>query len=273
MIASGIIPPVLTLLDERHDVDVEAMKLLVDKLICGGVHALFVAGTAGFASIITQKPYERLIETVLSHVCGRTSILAGVLEPSTARSIERLKILEDKGIKTAVVVAPYYLRASNDRQLLRHFEKIRGSTSLELVLYNIPVCTGTSIPVALACDMKRRGWITACKDSSGDGKFFADLCEQGRECGLKVYQGMRPDFAVMERLGASGCVPVPANVFPEMFVDAWNKRKNGKELPAAQKKCDEAWSQLVVGGDFFGNSTKALKHIGIGSGIMPEPFD
>ena len=272
MIPDGIIPPVLTPLDCHQEIDTAALRQLLDKLINGGIHALFLAGTAGLGAIITQRQYEKVIETAVKHVSGRIPILAGVLEPSTMRNIERLKILEGSGVTAAVVIPPYYCRAANNSQLLRHFEKMRLATNLELVLYNIPVCTGTELSVQLICDMKKRGWITACKDSSGDKDFFSELCEKGKQHGLKVYQGMRPDFQWMEEIGASGCVPVPANVFPEYFVDAWNKRKNEKELPAAQKICDDAWNELVVGTDFFSNSVKMLCKKGIGTGIMPEPF-
>ncbi|MFA6291234.1 MAG: dihydrodipicolinate synthase family protein [Victivallales bacterium] len=272
MIPDGIIPPVLTPLNGDQEIDTVALRQLLDKLMNGGVHALFLAGTAGLGAVITQRQYEKVIETAVAHVSGRIPILAGVLEPSTMRNVERLKMLEGSGIMAAVVIPPYYCRAANDTQLLRHFEKMRLATSLELILYNIPVCTGTELSVEFICDMKKRGWITACKDSSGNSGFFADLCKKGGSHGLKVYQGMRPDFHRMEELGASGCVPVPANVFPEYFVDAWNKRKNEKELPASQKTCDDAWNELVVGSDFFSNSVKMLCKKGIGTGIMPEPF-
>lgn len=272
MIPKGVIPPVLTPLKENNEIDLTAFKQLLNKLINSGVHALFVAGTAGLGSIMTEAQYEETIATAIEHTAGRLPVLAGVLESSTARSIERLKKLEHSGVKAAVVVSPYYCRAQNDSQLLRHFGLLREATDLELVVYNLPGCTGTIIPVKLICEMAKRNWIHACKDSSGDSEYFLELCRRGSKHGLQVYQGMRPDFEQLGKLRAAGCVPVPGNVFPELFVNAWNKRLQHETLSAIQQQCDEVWNQLVVGTDFFSRSIKLLAEQGIGSGIMPEPF-
>lgn len=273
MIPEGIIPPVLTPLKKDQEIDEPAFRRLLDKLIGGGVHALFVAGTAGLGSIMTEKQYRQTIAIAVEHVAGRLPLIAGVLEPSTQRSVEYLKILENSGVSTAVLVTPYYVKAKNDTQLLRHFGILRDSSNLELVVYNIPMCTGTGIPLKVLEEMAGRGWITACKDSSDDPEYFSALCRVGLERGLRIYQGLRPDFAQLTELGASGCIPVPGNVFPELFVAAWNQRHQRQELPLLQKQCDDVWNQLVVGGDFFSRSVKLLAQQGLGSGVMPEPFN
>ena len=272
MIPEGIIPPVLTPLTREQDVDQEAFCRLLDKLIAGGVHGLFIAGTAGFGSILTDAQHEWTVRLAVRHVAGRLPVLSGVLEPSTARVLERIRRIESSGVLAVVVVAPYYLRAQNERQLLRHFEIIRESTNLEMVLYNLPGCVGTAIPVQVFGDMAKRGWISACKDSSGDSEYFSELCRRGAENGLRVYQGMRPVFATLVELGAAGCVPVPGNVFPELYVQAWNKRTEQAELPGLQERCDQAWKDLVVGTDFFSRSLRRLAEEGLGAGVMPEPF-
>lgn len=273
MIPEGIIPPVLTPLKKNQEVDFMAFRRLLEKLINGGVHALFVAGTAGFGSILTESQYRELIGTAVEQVAGRLPILAGVLEPSTQRSTVVLKFLEHSGVDAAVLVAPYYLRAGNRGQLLRHFGRLRESTSLELAVYNIPMCTGTAIPADLLFELADRGWIGVCKDSSGDPAYFSGLCRTGKAHGLRVYQGMRPDFAQLAELGASGCIPVPGNIRPELFAAAWAQRRNFPVLPELQRQCDEIWNRLVAEGDFFSRSLKMLAREGIGDGVMPEPFN
>ena len=273
MIPEGIIPPVLTPLKKNQEVDLTAFRLLLEKLVNGGVHALFVAGTAGFGSILTESRYREVIETAVEQVAGRVPVLAGVLEASTQRSAACLIFLEHSGVDAAVVVAPYYLRAGNRSQLLRHFGRLREAVSLELAVYNIPMCTGTAIPADLLFELADRGWIKVCKDSSGNPACFAELCRMGKSHGLRVYQGMRPDFAQLAELGASGCIPVPGNLRPELFADAWAQRWNLSALPELQRQCDEIWNRLVAEGDFFSRSLKMLALEGIGDGVMPEPFN
>lgn len=272
MIPQGVIPPVLTPLDMRQEIDADAFRQLLDKLIAGGVDALFVAGTAGLGSMLTGRQYEQLLAVASEGVGGRCPLITGVLEPSTARSVERLGILRGMAFDAAVTLPPYYCRAHDETQLLRHFELLRNASELDLVFYNIPACTGVTVSVEFICKLRRRGLIAACKDSSGDPAYFAELCRKGRECGLMVFQGMRPNFASLAELEADGCVPVPGNVRPELFSAAWKQRSNPDALRPLQERCDELWRELVVGCDFFSRSVAALAEQGIGGGIMPEPF-
>jgi len=272
MTPEGIIPPVLTPLTRDQQIDPEALRRLLDRLIAGGVHGLFVAGTAGLGSILTDAQHERLVQIAVEHVGGRLPVLVGVLEPSTARVVERMRRIESSGVSAVVVVAPYYLRTQNERQLLRHFEVIRNSTALEMVAYNLPGCVGGEIPLPVVCDLAKRGWIGACKDSSGNEAYFAELCRRGAEHGLRVYQGLRPDFAELRALGAAGCVPVPANLRPEHYAEAWRKREDPVALPRLQASCDALWNDLVQNTDFFSRTLKRLAGEGLGTGVMPEPF-
>lgn len=199
-------------------------------------------------------------------------MLCGVLEPSTARALERLRLLETLGAKAFVAITPYYVRATEHADLLRHFGALREASDLEMVAYNIPGCTGVELPVVTVIEMAERGWVRSCKDSSGDDSYLAALCEQGKGYGLKVYQGMRPDYQWLNEIGASGCVPVPSNVYPELFNKGWNNRGNPEELSTIQPEIDRVWNALVEGWDYTSRSIKELAQQGIGSGTLTLPF-
>lgn len=268
----GIIPPVLTPLTADQRMDEAAFRQLLDQLIDAGVHGLFVAGTCGFGSLLTAEDYHHLARTTVEHVNGRLPIWVGVLESSTCRVVERLRMIEQLDISSVVVVLPYYLKVTTDRQILRHFETIRNATAFNLTLYNMPGCVGSNIPLPLVIQMRKDGWISACKDSSGDPDYFRALCEKGADVGLRIHQGLRPNFAELADLGAAGCVPVPANLRPRPFVQAWERRKDPTQLPKFQRQCDLAWNELVVGSDYFSEGLKHLAQESLGSGRLPDPF-
>lgn len=89
---------------------------------------------------------------------------------------------------------------------------------------------------------------------------------------MRVYQGLRPDFAKLAELGAAGCVPVPANLRPEQYAEAWSQRDEPVAQPRLQASCDALWSELVLSTDFFSRTLKRLAEEGLGTGVMPEPF-
>jgi 4-hydroxy-tetrahydrodipicolinate synthase len=271
-IPEGIIPPLLTPLTEDQQVDVEALKKLIHKQLDAGIPALFICGTAGLGSVLTTKDYETVITTALDAVPSGYPILCGVLESSTVRSIERIRLLESLHINTFVTITPYYLRATDDDDLLRHFGTLRESTEMEMVLYNMPGCTGVVIPPELIFEMVRRGWTTIIKDSSGDDEYIESLCKGGAELDLKVYQGLAPNFGWLNKIGAAGCVPLPANSHPELFLSAWEARDKSDQLKDIQPEVDAVWNSLIVGTDYLRRSLKLLAQQGIGSGTLMLPF-
>lgn len=271
-VPEGIIPPLLTPLTSDQHVDVAALKKLIKKQLDADIPALFICGSAGLGSVLTLKDYETVISTTLETVPKDYPLLCGVLESSTVRSLERIKIIENLGINNFVTITPYYMRATKKEDLLRHFGTLFDSTEMEMVVYNMPGLTGVVIEPDVVFEMAKRGWSNTIKDSSGDNDYIEKLCRGGAELGLKVYQGLTPDFGWLSDLGASGCVPVPANCRPELFVSAWKERGNKESLKTVQTDIDKIWGQLVQGTDYISASIKMLKDEGIGNGTMMLPF-
>lgn len=271
-VPEGIIPPMITPLTEKQEVDVPALKKLIKKQLDAKIPALFVCGSAGLGSVLTMADYEKVIVTTLETVPDDYPILCGVLESSTVRSIERIQLLDTLKVKTFVAVTPYYLKATADDDLLRHFGALRESTDMEMVLYNMPGCTGVVLETNLIFDMVRKGWSSVVKDSSGDTEFFKKLCMGAAELKLRVYQGLDPKFGQLNELGASGCVPLPANSHPELFVSAWEARADAELLATIQPEIDFVWNDLIRGTDYLRRSLKVLESQGIGSGTLNLPF-
>lgn len=268
----GIIPPVLTPLCKDQSVDLVAFKALINKLVEGGSSALFVCGTAGLGSMLTEADYALVVETAIETAPEGFPVLCGVLEPSTARALERIKLLKTLNVEFFVTVTPYYVRATEDAALLRHFGLLRDASDMEMVLYNMPGCTGVELSPSLVLEMVERGWTASCKDSSGDKEYFEALCRDKAETGLKMYQGMCPDFAWLHALGANGAVPVPANSHPELFSSGWQQRDDTAAIAALQAKVDSVWQAQVVGTDYTSRTLKVLADEGIGTGEMVWPF-
>ena len=98
-IPEGIIPPLLTPLTADHQVDVPAYKKLINKQVNAGTPALFICGTAGLGSVLTQEQYETVITTALETIPDGYPLLCGVLESSTMRDLERIKLLDQLKIE------------------------------------------------------------------------------------------------------------------------------------------------------------------------------
>lgn len=164
----GVIPPMITPLTPDRDVDVESTERLVQHMITGGVSGIFVLGSSGEGPWLTWSQQRKLLETTIAAANGRVSILVGALKPSTSRTVETIKRLEQiTGVDAVVVTTPYYFASAAEDQM-HHFSVIASATKLPVVLYNIPPTTHTTIAPETVRELLTIDNIIGIKDSAGD---------------------------------------------------------------------------------------------------------
>ena len=73
----GIIPPILTPMNDDESINVAELRNQVDRMIEGGVHALFPFGTNGEGYILNAKEKQLVLETVIEQCNGRVPVYAG----------------------------------------------------------------------------------------------------------------------------------------------------------------------------------------------------
>ncbi len=94
---SGVLVPMLTPLDDDGMVNKTAIAHLVDHLLAGGANGIFALGSAGEGPWLTPSQQREVVECTSRAVAGRVPVIAGVLEPSTNRSLEAVRRAESVG--------------------------------------------------------------------------------------------------------------------------------------------------------------------------------
>ncbi|NLT47706.1 MAG: dihydrodipicolinate synthase family protein, partial [Clostridiales bacterium] len=204
----GIIPPIITPVDEKENVDEQGFRGLLDYCVDNGLHGIFVAGTNGETMALTQAERNRAIKIALDQVNGRVPVIAGVMDSSTRRVIENIKALEDMGGTCAAVTSIFYARHTSQDETVRHFEKILKETNVDLIIYNIQPFTGLNLSAATvqkiaALDDRVVGY----KDSSGSFGEFVQVLSRYKDTPFSVMQGITPQALSAVLLGADGFVP------------------------------------------------------------------
>ena len=218
----GIVPPLITPLESPDSLDVQGLERLVEHVVGGGVHGLFILGTTGEGPSLSHPVQRELVERVVPLVAGRVPVLVGISDASVQESVTLAKTAAASGADAVVAAAPYYFPSAQE-PLIRWARGLSERVPLPLVLYNIPEMT----KVVFEPDTIRRladcPNIVAIKDSSGDLGYFAQLAEIVRE--------LRPDWSLLVgpelllpeacALGGHGGIPGGANVLPRLFVDLY----------------------------------------------------
>ena len=74
----GVVPPMVTPLLDNETLDVEGLERLVEHILSGHVHGLFLLGTTGEAPDLNYALRHELVKRVCKQVKGRVPVLVGV---------------------------------------------------------------------------------------------------------------------------------------------------------------------------------------------------
>ncbi|MGW4730621.1 dihydrodipicolinate synthase family protein [Streptomyces shenzhenensis] len=218
---SGVVPPVCTPLTPEGEVDVASLLRLVDHLVEGGVHGLFVLGSTSEAAYLTDRQRRQVVQAVTGHVAGRLPVLAGAIDMTTPRVLDHVAAVTAAGADAVVVTAPFYTR-THPAEIARHFRLIARHSTVPVIAYDIPVAVHTKLPAALVLELARDGVLAGLKDSSGDLDGFREVVMGARSlpgrAGFAVLTGSELVTDVALALGADGAVPGLANVDPHGYV-------------------------------------------------------
>lgn len=217
---SGVIPPVVTPLDESKNFDKKSFANVINRLIDGGVNGLFVLGSTSAVAFFTASQREEIIAAAVEINAGRVPILVGCIDTQVNKVLEHVKIAEKYNVDGIVVTAPFYA-LDNSEVVERHFRLIRKNTNLPIFAYDLPVCVHKKLDRNMLVKLGKDGVLQGVKDSSGDDVNFRFLCLLNEENGhpLQLFTGHEVvvDGAFMS--GADGVVPGLGNVDPKVYAD------------------------------------------------------
>jgi 4-hydroxy-tetrahydrodipicolinate synthase len=228
----GVVPPVVTPLTETHEVDYPAFDRVIDHLIDGGVHGLFVLGSTSEVVFHDEATRARIIEAAMKRVAGRVPVFAGVIDPGTERVIGHARTAQSLGVDAVVVTAPFYARTSQP-EIADHFRFVKEALDVPVVAYDIPVCVHSKLERATTVALAREGAIAGLKDSSGDDGNFRYVLADTRD--LPDFFGMTGSEIVVDSviaMGAHGVVPGLGNVDPKGYVKLWDLARAGDHAAA-----------------------------------------
>ena len=223
----GVIPPIITPIDEHEKVDEKGLRLLIDHCIEHGIHGIFVCGSNGECMSLTQEQRDRAIKIALDECAGRVPVIAGCMDSSTQRVIENIKRLEDMGGRTAVVTPVFYARHATQEETVRHFEEISKQTSADLMIYNIPPFTGQNLTADTIIKISQIDKVIGVKDTSGNFPAFIKLLNHFRGTDFLVHQGATNLAVPSMLMGADGYIPSLAPLFPKAHLKLYEYGKAG----------------------------------------------
>ena len=270
---SGIIPALVTPLDEQGNLIENSLKKIINYTLEAGVHGVFILGSTGEIYGLTDKQKQRVMEVTVEHVNGRVPVYAGAGEITTNNSIKTAQIAEKVGgISALSVITPYFVSPTQD-ELIEHYTAIANSVKTPIILYGCDGRAHNSIMPETALRLSEVENIIGIKDSSGSSERMDKYLELTKDkedfsvlCGIDtlIYHGLVN--------GTKGAIASSANIAPKISVGIYNAFMNGD-----LKKAEELQNKLVplrnayAFATFPGLIKEAVQLVGIDVGVALKP--
>lgn len=206
-------------------IDEDRFRAHIEWQITEGIHGLVPCGTTGESATLTHDEHKETIRICVEQANKRVPVLAGAGSNNTKEAVHLTQFAKDAGADGVLLISPYYNKPTQEG-IYQHFKYIADSTSIPMVLYNVPGRTGSNImPSTVARLHKDIPQIVGIKEATGNLVQVSDLIEQ---CGtsLKVLSG--DDFTLLPLLsiGGAGVISVVSNLLPKKMAalcKAWNE--------------------------------------------------
>ncbi len=219
----GSLVAIVTPMHADGELDLTALKKLIDWHIESGTAAIVIVGTTGESPTVTVDEHCLLIKTTVDHVAGRIKVVAGTGANSTKEAIALSQYAKAAGADMSLSVVPYYNKPTQEG-LYQHFRTIAEAVDLPMILYNVPGRTVADMSTATTLRLAEVPGIIGIKDATGDVARGSDLIRRLRKLGnagkyFSVYSGNDDSALALMAMGSDGVISVTANVAPKAMAD------------------------------------------------------
>jgi 4-hydroxy-tetrahydrodipicolinate synthase len=218
----GIIPAMITPLTQDYKVNEKALRKLVDYLIDGGSHGIFVVGTSGEFYGFTPEEKREMIEITVDQTKGRVPVYAGTGAVGTREVVELTQIAEECKADAVSILTPFFIKP-NQQELIEHYKSIAASTSLPILLYNNLPKTGVTITSDTVRELADVPNIVGVKDSTGDFSLSAEYIRKTRDKDFHVLMGRDTLIHACLCYGGKGSIAACSNIAPRVVADIYDK--------------------------------------------------
>ncbi|MER5171895.1 4-hydroxy-tetrahydrodipicolinate synthase [Thioclava sp. GXIMD2076] len=202
------------------ELDLDALKKIVDWHADQGSHGLVPVGTTGESPTLSHAEHNTVVAEVVKVAAGRMKIIAGAGSNYTREGIELIQHAQAAGADGALVVTPYYNKPTQ-AGMIAHFTAMHDASNIPIIIYNIPGRSVVDMTPETMGELAKLPRIVGVKDATGD---LMRVAKQRITCGKDFLQLSGEDGTALgfNAMGGVGCISVTANVAPKLCSEFQN---------------------------------------------------
>ena len=262
-----VIPALITPFNEDESINENGMIQLVEHLIVKGVNGLYLTGSTGEGFLMTPRERKQIVELVIDYVAGRVPIIVHVGAIGTKISIDLAHQAQAAGADAISSVPPFYWKFSND-SIFNYYKDITESTSLPMIIYNIPLAGLVGYDL-----IKRCATIERVDGIKLTATTHFEIMQMKEEIGddFIIYSGSDEMSISGLSFGADGLIGSFYNLMPEVFLKIFAAMEKGDYIAAEQhQRIANILILHCISGNYVGMMKRILTWMGIDGGLLPE---
>lgn len=274
----GVIPPLVTPLAGRDEIDLPALERIIEHVLGGGVHGLFLLGTTGEGPSLGHATQRTLVAEATKLVRRRVPVLVGITDSAFSESLQLAQFAAEAGAEALVLAPPFYF-PMHQNDLRQYCVAVAREVPLPVFLYNMPSHCKVSFELDTVKHLLDEPNIVGFKDSSGQMLFFNQLLSlaAGRS-DFSILMGPEELMAEGVLMGGHGGVCGGANLCPRMYVDMYEAAVTGdlRQVHVLQQRVLRLSSKIYSVGSapsgYLTGLKAAMSLLGLCESRLSEPL-
>ena len=222
---TGVGTALVTPFTKTGALDAAAVRHLARRQVDAGVHFLVPCGTTGETPTLSPAERQRVVEICAEEAAGRALVLAGAGGYDTREVVHAVAEMQKAGAQGILSVTPYYNKPTPEG-LYQHYKAIADSTSLPVIVYNVPGRTGCNVDPATLARIATIPNIVGVKEASGNITQMAEIC-QIVPSEFLVLSGDDALTVPLMSIGGRGIISVASNEAPAEMVQMVEAAERG----------------------------------------------
>jgi len=196
----------------NEGVNYDALGKLIDFQLENSTDAIIICGTTGENATMPDDEHLEVVRYTIDRVNKRIPVIAGTGSNYTEHAIDMTREVEKMGADGVLCVTPYYNKTTQ-KGLIASYTAIAESTSLPVIMYNVPSRTGVNMLPETVKVLSEIDNIVGLKEASGNMSQVLKIMSLCPE--LDIYSGEDALIAPIMMMGGKGVISVLANVAPK----------------------------------------------------------
>lgn len=222
----GVVVPMVTPITKNNEIDIDAVKRIINNFAQYNVSAL-IMGTTGEGNSVSVESGVKMIKAASEAAAGRITIYAGLAGNCISEQYDAAEKFIEAGADVIAATLPCYYSLTQ-KQMYEYYKNLADTLTVPLMLYNITITTHMSIPLDVIEKLSHHPNIVGLKDSENNIQrmeealtLFSDREDFAYFCGCAA------NSAKALSLGADGIVPSVGNYLPKIYNDLFEAGISG----------------------------------------------